>query len=335
MRARQFGRRLGLVAMAAASVWALVAATAAQANTITVGSVLPPSFVSEKVEEVDTHFNTALPEKGANLSSPVTGVIVRWRMQGAKGGPFYLRVLRPNGLGAYTAVGTSNPALPNGTGLQTFSANVPIKTGDLLAVDPTNPTDELGIAEAAGAAYSTIFPTPFEGATVPAREAKSGKEIEISAEVQPVPAVTEIAPTSGSVSGGTELKLTGTNLTGASAVKFGTLTASNFKVESDTEIVATAPKSQKVGAVDITVTTLAGSSSTSREDRFTYLGCVVPKLKGKKLSKAKQLINSAGCKLGKVKLKKDVTKKTGKVKQQNPKAGKVVPRGTKVKLKLG
>src|SRR5262249_40056665 len=158
--------------------------------------------------------NTALPEKGASLASPVSGAVVRWRLVGAKGGPFFLRVLRPNGLGAYTAVATSNGVLPASTGLGTFNTNLPIKAGDLLPVDPTNKTDELGFAAAPGAAFTTIFPTPFEGATVPGREPVSGKEIELSAEVQPVPEVDSIAPASGSVSGGTEVKIIGSDFTG-------------------------------------------------------------------------------------------------------------------------
>lgn len=325
--------RLALVAVVALSAWAMIAA-AAQANTVTVGSALPPGAVSEPVGEVQTFLNTALPEKGASLASPATGTVVRWRLQGAKGGPFYLRVLRPNGLGAYTAVGSSGPATVSGPGLQTFTANVPIRTGDLLAVDVTNPTDELGFVTAVGAAFTTIFPVPFEGATVPAREPKTGKEVELSAEVQPTPVITEITPGAGSVTGGTAVKITGTNFTGASAVKFGTV-AAGFKVESDTEIVATAPKSAKTGAFDVTVTTLAGTSAAVRNDRFTYAGCVVPKLHGKKLGQAKQLIRSAGCKVGKVTEKHAVTAKTGKVKQQSPKAGKVLAKGTEVKVTLG
>jgi PASTA domain-containing protein/IPT/TIG domain-containing protein len=333
MRGALVPRKLVLAVLAVASVWALVAGTA-QANTVTVGSVLPQGAVSEPVKEVQTFFNTALPEKGASLASPVTGTIVRWRLVGAKGGPFYLRVLRPNGLGAYTAVGISNGVIPAGTTLQTFNANLPIKAGDLLAVDPTNPSDELGFVPTAGASYSTIFPTPFEGATVPGREPVSGTEIELSAEVQPTPEVDSISPESGSVSGGTEVKITGTDFTGASAVKFGTLTASSFKVESDTEITATAPKSKKVGAVDVTVTTLAGTSAAVRSDRFSYRGCVVPRLQGLKLAKAKRAIQNAGCKLGKVTLRKGATRSSGKVVQQSPKPKAVVASGTKVKLTL-
>ena len=105
-------RKLSLGAAVVASAIALFAATAAQARTVTVGSVLPPGATAKPFESVQTFFNTALPEKGANLVSPVNGAIVRWRIQEAKGGPFYLRVLRPNGSGAYTAVGTSGGATP-------------------------------------------------------------------------------------------------------------------------------------------------------------------------------------------------------------------------------
>jgi hypothetical protein len=327
-------RRFVLPAFLLASVWALLAGSA-QANTVTVGSVLPPGAVSEPVNEVQTFLNTALPEKGASLASPVSGTVVRWRLVGAKGGPFFLRVLRPNGLGAYTAVGTSNGVIPTTTGLETFNTNLPIKAGDLLAVDPTNKTDELGFVAAPGASFTTIFPTPFEGATVPGREPISGKEIELSAEVQPTPKVDAITPSSGSVTGGTEVKITGSDFTGASAVKFGTLTAESFKVESDSEIVATAPKSKKVGSFDVTVTTLAGTSAAVRDDRFTYQGCVVPQLRNLKLGKAKQAIQRGGCKLGKVTLRKGVTKTSGKVKQQSPKPKAVLAKGTKVKLTLG
>ena len=327
-------RRFVLPAFLLASVWALLAGSA-QANTVTVGSVLPPGAVSEPVDEVQTFLNTALPEKGASLASPVSGTVVHWRLVGAKGGPFYLRVLRPNGLGAYTAVGASTGVIPNTTGLETFNTNLAIKAGDLLAVDPTNKTDELGFAAAPGASFTTIFPTPFEGATVPGREPVSGKEIELSAEVQPTPEVDSISPTAGSVTGGTEVKILGSDFTGASAVKFGTVTAQSFKVESDSEIVATAPKSKLVGSLDITVTTLAGTSAATRNDHFTYTGCVVPKLHNLKLGKAKQAIQRGGCKLGKVTLRKGVTRSSGKVKQQSPKPKAVLAKGTKVKLTLG
>ncbi len=128
-RQRRKRQRLGAVAAGAVGALALLSGPAAQASTVTVGSVLPPGSVATEFGQVQTLFNTALPENGANLASPVSGAIVRWRMQDAEGGPFRLRVLRPNGSGAYTAVGTSNPATPAGSGVQTFTANLPGQGG--------------------------------------------------------------------------------------------------------------------------------------------------------------------------------------------------------------
>jgi hypothetical protein len=317
-----------------ASACILFGAGAAQASTITVGSVLPPGFASKPFEEVQTRLNTALPEKGANLVSPVSGAIVRWRMQGAKGGPFYLRVLHPNGTGAYTARGTSAAATPTGPGLQTFTANLPVKAGDLIGIDPTNPTDEIGVVEVPGASFASIFPPPLDGATVPARDPKTGLELELSAEVQPTPAITSIAPGSGSIAGGAEVKITGTDFTAANAVKFGDIPAAGFAVISETEMTATAPETKKAGQVDITVTTLAGTSLTASGDRFNYQACVVPKLKENKLKAAKTRLRNAGCKIGKVKKLDGAKPKTGLVAKQNPTPRKVLEPGTKVNVVL-
>ncbi|HEX8958697.1 MAG TPA: hypothetical protein VF770_02625, partial [Solirubrobacterales bacterium] len=90
---------LALLVAAAASALTLAFASGAAAATITIGSPLPLEFSEHTFEHVDTMFNTALPERGVNVSSPVSGTIVRWRIQGANGGPYYLRVLRPNGSG--------------------------------------------------------------------------------------------------------------------------------------------------------------------------------------------------------------------------------------------
>src|SRR6188472_1191655 len=323
---------LSVLAIAAMSACALLA-TAAQAATITVGSVLPPGSSPTAFGSVETFFNTALPEKGANLTSPATGAIVRWRMQDAEGGPFVLRVLRPNGTGGYMAAGTSNPVTPAaGGGLQTFTANLPVQAGDLIGVDPTNAADKIGIATVAGASYGFIFPPPFDGATVAPSGGVAGQEIELSAEVQPAPAITSITPDFGSVVGGTSIKITGTNLGGASAVKFGDLAATSFKAESETQITAVAPASTKVGSVEVTATTLAGTSPEVKNDRFFYEGCVVPKLKCKKVKAAKKAIGRADCKTGKITRRKG---KPGKVIKQSPKPGKVLAPGTEVKLTVG
>ncbi len=326
--------RFGLMAVVA-SVGALLTAGGAAASTITVGSVLPPEPKQTEFGAVETFFNTALPEKGANLTSPVSGAIVRWRMQEPAGGPFALRVLRPNGSGGYMAAGTSNPVTPSGGGLQTFTANLPVQAGDLIGVDPTNPTDKIGVADVSGASFGFIFPPPFDGATVAPSGTEGGKEVELSAEVQPTPAITALAPDFGPVAGGTTVTITGTDLASASAVKFGEIPATSFKAESETKITAVAPAGATVGAVDVTVTTIAGTSAAVRGDRFYYEGCVVPKLKGKKLKPARRILGRAHCKVGKVTRRRAKPKKAGKVLKQSAKPGKVLASGSKVNLVLG
>ncbi|NOU48613.1 MAG: hypothetical protein HOO86_16350, partial [Bacteroidales bacterium] len=88
-----------------------------------------------------------------------------------------------------------------------------------------------------------------------------------------VPTITGISPTSGPTAGGTSVVITGTNLTGATAVKFGITDATGYTVNSSTQITATSPAGS-AGAVDITATTSGGTSATSSSDQFTYI--VVP-----------------------------------------------------------
>jgi len=327
--------RLTMVIAAVAAV-CLAFAGAAQASVISIGSVLPEKFESAKFERVQTLFNTALPEAGATLASPVTGAVVRWRVQGAEGGPFYLRVLRPNGKGAYEAAGKSGPETPANTGLQTFQANLKIHAGDLIGIDPSNgEVDKIGVAEVSGAGYASIFPTPFEGSVVAPSGTVGGKEIELAAEIQPEPEVTLVSPPFGPVTGGTVVTITGKNFTNASEVKIGT-TAAAFTVDSDTEITATAPKALRPGRVDVTVSTFAGTNPNTQYDDYVYTACVVPKVKNRTLKVAKSMLRRAGCKLGHVKkVNAPKPKKVGKVLKQAPNPGKVLAPGARVRIQLG
>jgi hypothetical protein len=169
---------------------------------------------------------------------------------------------------------------------------------------------------------------------VPARPSIAGKELELSAEIQPTPAITSITPNAGSIAGGTKIKIIGTDFTAASAVKFGETPAASFAVVSETEMTATAPSTKKAGRVDVSVTTLAGTSPAVGGDRFNYQACIVPKLTDNKLKAAKTRLRNAGCKLGKVKKLNGATGKTGKVTKQNPKPRKVRLPGTKVNVTL-
>src|SRR5262249_45568208 len=84
----------------------------------------------------------------------------------------------------------------------------------------------------------------------------------------PAPTVTNVNPNTGPTSGGTSVTITGTNFSGATAVRFGSNAAAPLTVDSATQITATSPAG--IGTVDVTVTTAGGTSAISSGDRFTY-----------------------------------------------------------------
>ncbi len=85
---------------------------------------------------------------------------------------------------------------------------------------------------------------------------------------EPQPTVEKVHLKEGPAAGGTQVTITGTNFTGATAVEFGSTSAS-FTVESHKRITAIAPGG--TGTVDVTVTTPVGTSATSAADHFTYV----------------------------------------------------------------
>ncbi len=81
--------------------------------------------------------------------------------------------------------------------------------------------------------------------------------------------VTGVSPSAGPLAGGTTVTIAGTGFTGATAVDFGTLAASNLDVVSASEITVTSPAGA-AGTVDVTVTGPGGTTTTSTADHFTY-----------------------------------------------------------------
>ena len=90
------------------------------------------------------------------------------------------------------------------------------------------------------------------------------------------PAVTSISQSIGPAAGGTTLTISGTNLSGTSAVYFGGVNAS-FMDNGDGTLTAVSPGGNP-STVDVTVVTLGGTTATSPADQFTYLA--VPSVSG-------------------------------------------------------
>jgi hypothetical protein len=88
----------------------------------------------------------------------------------------------------------------------------------------------------------------------------------------PAPTVTSVSPNIGPVAGSATVTINGTNFTGVSAVKFGSINATSYQYDSPTQITAVTPAGSP-GAVDVTVTTSAGTSAINQPaDQYTYSG---------------------------------------------------------------
>jgi hypothetical protein len=81
--------------------------------------------------------------------------------------------------------------------------------------------------------------------------------------------ITGVSPVTGPMAGGTVVTLTGTGFTGATAVRFGAADGVALTVVSDTSLTVEAPAATTAGAVDVQVTTPAGT--WTRKAGFTYV----------------------------------------------------------------
>jgi sugar lactone lactonase YvrE len=113
-------------------------------------------------------------------------------------------------------------------------------------------------AEAAGAVYVTVSNPGYS----------SANSVQYTF-VTPVPVVTQISPSYGLAAGGGTITISGSNLNGATAVNFGTVSATLGTI-TNTSITATIPAGTAAATVDVTVTTGGGTSATSSADQYTY-----------------------------------------------------------------
>jgi subtilase family serine protease len=87
----------------------------------------------------------------------------------------------------------------------------------------------------------------------------------------PAPTVTKVSSATGSVlGGGKAVTITGSGFTAATAVHFGSVQASSFRVVSNSSISVTAPPQLVAGVVDVTVTRAGKTSVISTADHYKY-----------------------------------------------------------------
>jgi hypothetical protein len=131
---------------------------------------------------------TYVPFDGAAapaLQVPADGTITSFSVNSASAGDTVeLRVLRPAGSGQYTGAGTG-PAKTLGTGVTTFTVSMPVKAGDVLALD--NSDSALMFDDTSPTAVNAYYETPSlaDGATAAPDHDQSGFRLLMNAVEQP------------------------------------------------------------------------------------------------------------------------------------------------------
>jgi hypothetical protein len=170
---------LGLVSVG------LVVPASAQAEIVTVGSPLTRAFTPTTVGSASTIMNSGPLAPGANLSSPIDGVIVRWRITQATGGPFALRVLTPVSGQTFTGGAASAPQTPTNTATQTYSTNIPITKGQFIGLNVTDDNDQVGFAFPGN--FSFWIPPLANGETRAGTGPSAVGEVGFNADVATIP----------------------------------------------------------------------------------------------------------------------------------------------------
>jgi hypothetical protein len=216
------------------------------AQTIT--ALTPPGTVGPAVDVVVTTPATSTTTQTATLPGAYTYV---------NAAPTVTAVLPNSGtVNGGTVVTVTGTNFVNGATTVTFggiaATNVTFVTSTtLLATTPANATPG-----AVDVAATTTFGTG------------TGTKL-FTYVTQSAPTVTTISPASGNTAGGTQVKINGTNFSGATSVMIGGSAATFVTVISATQINATTPAHAAPGVVDVVVTTPAGTGTGT--GLFTYV----------------------------------------------------------------
>jgi hypothetical protein len=152
----------------------------------------------------------------------------------------------------------------------------------MITVSGTNPNEVTAVDFGMSAAFFfvnnqgsiTAFAPPGVGVVDVTVTAFGGISPTSSADqfsYEPPPTVTAISPETGPAAGGSAVTITGSNFEESTTVDFGSTTAASVVVNSPSSITAVSPSGIPGDTVDVTVTTLGGTSPTSAATRFRYL----------------------------------------------------------------
>lgn len=210
----------------------------------------------------------------------VSATTLRVTTPAAAIGTVDVRVTTPGGTSAATTrTRFTYQAPPNVTSLSTGAG--PVRGGTAVTITGLHLTGASRISFGDTAAPFTVLSATTIKATTPAHApglvgvsvttpyGTSSQSSSTTFAFDPVPAITSVSPPIGPPAGGTVVTLTGTGLTRATAVHFGTATGRNLVRVSDTSVRVTTPP-HAPEQVDVVVTTPGGTSVAGARTRFAY-----------------------------------------------------------------
>jgi hypothetical protein len=178
-----------------AALTLLLLAVPAQGAPTTIGSPLNagPAGALQCSAPGCAVFQTAL--SGAQLTSPINGVVTRWRIRGKAAGSggtatARLRIIHPAGGSNWSFAGTGDYQTLGTGAIQTFETHLPIQSGDHIGIDCCGESGT-GFAvvwaykgSSTGAVVSYINPTATDGTQKTTTGTNSDYELLLNADVE-------------------------------------------------------------------------------------------------------------------------------------------------------
>jgi len=314
------------------------AAPATRAATITIGSDLTGTVSADNGCEGQSCTRLLVSVNGVAQSSPVDGVVVRWRAVGQ--GIVRLRLARPDA-GATWRAGPASEfvAFPTGSERGEWATRLPIATGDFLGVDA-------GVRSGVFVAARCSCPDPrFPGtattafwlplledgqvrqpfATTTGLEALVNVDVESDADHDGFGDDTQdCAPADAAVHD----TCAATPAPGPSSPA------------SPAPAAGTPPQPPATGPTPASPTSPAPAtpgapaSPPATSPRRTAARCRVPNLRGRTLAAARRALRARNCRLGAVTRVRARGVARGRVLSHRPRAGRVLSAGTRVHVRV-
>ncbi|MHB1446305.1 MAG: IPT/TIG domain-containing protein [Acidimicrobiales bacterium] len=236
---------------------------------------LPPGLsdrLSGQILAEASRPNSAAPAEPGSVR-----LVGRWQRVLAGAAAAGLLVAAGVGIGLHS--GQSSPSSTTASGPARSGRPASNSGGGISSGAPLAPT--AGSAGASGLVSGSqpgAGPTSSTAAAAGAGTASSGAgsfggpapaSAAAGAASNPSPAVQSLSPRQGPATGGTWVTVTGTHLNGATAVHFGTTSATQVVVEPNGQVRALSP-AHLPGSVDVVVTTPAGATPISSADAFDF-----------------------------------------------------------------